>query len=193
MRGLGKGGYFVFEREAKRLRHGDFGLRLRCWSSSWQVRYLMQAIRSLSVLLISQRCRLDGVSRCPLWLYRPILDVRLLLLPIMMIFAIGYVRDVGAFLNIELTSRVESTRSLLVLLCSTWCRKQIAGLQARHHGIVRGMLAPYPRNFADDRGYNLDPITWRSFWWNEVFLIAHQAINNGGFNIVDRDRLWPHI
>ena len=30
MRGPGKGGYFVLEREAKGLRHGDFGLRLRC-------------------------------------------------------------------------------------------------------------------------------------------------------------------
>lgn len=77
----------------------------------------------------------------------------------MMIFAIGYVRDIGAFLNIELAARVESTCPLVVLLCPAWCRKQIAGLQARHHGIVRGVLVPYPRYLADDRGHNLDPIT----------------------------------
>ena len=77
----------------------------------------------------------------------------------MMIFAIGYVGYVGALLNIELTARVESTSTLAVLLCPSRCRKQVAGLQARHHGIVRGVLAPDPRDLADNRGYNLDPIT----------------------------------
>jgi hypothetical protein len=104
----------------------------------------MQAIRSLSVLLISQRCRLDGVSRCPIWIYILKVDLRLFLFPIMMILPIGYVRDVGALLNIELTARVESTRTLVVLLFPTWGCKQIAGLQARHHGIMRGVLAPNP-------------------------------------------------
>jgi hypothetical protein len=66
----------------------------------------MQAIRSLSVLFISQRCSLDEVSRCHLLIYRFILDIRLLLLPIMMTFAIGNVRYVGAFLNFELATRV---------------------------------------------------------------------------------------
>jgi hypothetical protein len=59
----------------------------------------------------------------------------------MMTFAIGNVRDVGAFLNFELAARVESTRTLMVLLCPTRCCKKIAGLQARHHGIVRGLVA----------------------------------------------------
>ena len=59
----------------------------------------------------------------------------------MMTIAIGNVRDVGAFLNFELATRVESTRALVVLLCPARCCKQIAGLQARHHGIVRGVVA----------------------------------------------------
>ena len=119
----------------------------------------MQAIGALSVLLISQICRLDGVSRHPLWMSRLIVNVRLCLIPILMIFAIGYVRNVGTFLNIELTARVESTRTLVVLFRPPRCCKQIARLQARHHGIGRGEVAPDPRYLADDRGYNLDPIT----------------------------------